>query len=134
MSDINVVTLTGRLVRNPLLRNASTGTTMGFFTIASNHHFRDKTGAWQEEVAFTPCVAFGRSAESLAQRQKGEMLLVSGRLRTESWTKDDTRQTQLALICDSVRFFSSAHPTSSTETEMAAKPDLAAEVKAAVPF
>jgi single-stranded DNA-binding protein len=51
-----------------------------------------------------PCKAFGGWAESLSEHHKGEQLIVSGRLRTEKWEKDGKPRSQLALVCDSVRF------------------------------
>jgi single stranded DNA-binding protein len=63
MTDINIATLTGRLVRDPILRNGDGGTLIGNFTLASNKRYKDKAGAVQEETAFLPCKAFGRWAE-----------------------------------------------------------------------
>jgi single-strand DNA-binding protein len=111
MGDLNNVVITGRLVRDPVIRNASTGSTMGIFSIASNHCYKDKGGGFQEEVAFLPCVIFGRWTDALSRHLKGEMVLVSGRLRTESWEQDGEHRTQLGLVCDSLKFF--APPASS---------------------
>jgi len=41
----------------------------------------------------------------LAKHKKGDMALVSGRLKTDSWEKDGRKQSKLIVICDSVRFF-----------------------------
>ena len=82
MSDLNMVTLTGRLVRDPDVRRGDSGNLWGVFTLASNYHYKDKGGAFQEEAAFVDCKTFGRWAESLAKRKKGDMALVAGRLRS----------------------------------------------------
>jgi single-strand DNA-binding protein len=123
MSDLNIVTLTGRLVRDPDVRRGDSGNLWGVFTLASNYHYKDKGGAFQEEAAFVDCKTFGRWAESLAKRKKGDMALVAGRLKTDSWEKDGRKQYKLTVICDSVRFFvpqngSSTH-TSVAENEPA---------------
>ena len=104
MSDLNIVTLTGRLVRDPDVRRGDSGNLWGVFTLASNYHYKDKGGTFQEEAAFVDCKAFGRWAESLAKRKKGDMALVAGRLKTDSWEKDGRKQYKLTVICDSVRF------------------------------
>lgn len=105
MGDLNNVIVTGRLVRDPVIRNVSNGSTMGIFTVASNYCYKEKAGGFQEEVAFLPCVIFGRWTDTLSRHQKGEMILVSGRLRTESWEQDGERRTQLGMVCDSLKFF-----------------------------
>jgi len=123
MSDLNIVTLTGRLVRDPDVRRGDSGNLWGGVTLASNYHYKDKGGAFQEEAAFVDCKTFGRWAESLAKRKKGDMALVAGRLKTDSWEKDGRKQYKLTVICDSLRFFvpqngSSTH-TSVAENEPA---------------
>jgi hypothetical protein len=70
MSDLNIVILTGRLVRDPDLRREDSGNLWGLFTLASNYSYKDKSGAKQEDAAFVDCKTFGRWAESLAQRKK----------------------------------------------------------------
>jgi single-strand DNA-binding protein len=109
MSDLNITTLTGRLVETPDLRYGNSGTAWGMFTLASNYVYKDKTGARQQESAFLDCKAFGGWAKSLAKHDKGDMALVSGRLRTETWEKDGRRHSKLTLICDSVRFVLPQH-------------------------
>ena len=50
MTDINTTTMTGRLTRDPVVKN--NGPPMGYFTLASNDRYRDKTGAVQTKTAF----------------------------------------------------------------------------------
>jgi single-strand DNA-binding protein len=104
MSDLNITTITGRLVRDPMLRRGESGNAWATFTLASNYHYRDKQGQFQEEAAFISCKAFGRIAESLARHKKGDTAIASGRLRTESWEKEGRTQSQTNLICDLLRF------------------------------
>jgi single-strand DNA-binding protein len=129
--------MTGRLVRDPLLRNTSTGTMMAFFTLAANQRYKDKHGTQQEETAFVKCKAFGGWAEPLANCHKGEAVLVAGRLRTETWEKDGNSESELFLICECVhpmlpsrKSNGSASPNVPPEAETA----LPAAVKKAVPF
>ena len=123
MSDLNNVTLTGRLVRNPDVRHGDSGHLWGVFSLASNYHYKDKSGAFQEETAFVDCKTFGRWAESLAKHRKGDTALVVGRLKTDSWEKDGHKQSRLAMVCDSVRFIvmqnGSSTPTGDSENETA---------------
>ena len=91
-------------MREPELRRADSGNLWGVCTLASNYHYKDKAGALQEEAAFVECKCFGRWAESLAKHKKGDMALVAGRLKTDSWEKDGRKQYKLTVVCDSVRF------------------------------
>lgn len=102
MIDINSATLTGRLVREPQIypKNGTSG--FAVFTIAANYQFKGRDGEPQKEVAFVPCKAFGLWAASLEGRRKGDLLVVSGRLRSEQWEKDGTTHRQLTLVCDAV--------------------------------
>ena len=107
-----------------MLRRGDSGNLWGVFTLASNYHYKDKAGELQEEVAFVDCKTFGRWAEALAKHRKGDMALVVGRLKTDSWEKDGRKQSKLTVICDSVRFIvpqnGSSTPTSVAENEPAA--------------
>jgi len=104
MSDLNVTVMSGRLVRNPIVRN--NGSRVSFFTIAANRHYQDKAEVWQEETAFLACKSFGWWADVVARHGTGDMALVEGRLRTESWSDQGATRSQLVLVCDSVRFIS----------------------------
>lgn len=112
MSDLNIATITGRLVRDPIVRYAGSGNPWGVFTLATNYHYKDKGGEFKEEVAFVPGKAFGRMADSLSKHKKGEMALATGRLKTETWEKDGKTQSQLTLICDTLRFIVPQNGTS----------------------
>ncbi|HXP60677.1 MAG TPA: single-stranded DNA-binding protein [Dongiaceae bacterium] len=102
MININNITLQGRLVREPTLRSGN-GSSMAFFTLASNYRYHDQGNAVHEEVAFVPCKVFGKWTEEMAGRKKGEMALVAGRLRTETWGQGEAQESKLILICDSVQ-------------------------------
>ena len=104
MADINNITLTGRLVQDPLINQNNSGQCVGNFTLASNHRYTNRLGESRVETAFVPCKAFGPWAKTLGQHHKGDEVVVTGRLRTEKWEKDGKPRSQLALVCDSVRF------------------------------
>jgi single-strand DNA-binding protein len=110
MADINNITLTGRLVHDPVLNRSASGQCLGSFVLASNHRYTNRNGETRAEAAFVPCKAYGGWAEALDQHRKGEPVVVSGRLRTEKWEKDGQLQSQLALVCNSVRFLADHRP------------------------
>lgn len=107
------------------------------FTIAVTHYYRDKSGEFQQEVAFLSCVAFARAAEMLTHRIKGEPVLVAGRLRTDTWEQDAEKRSQLTLVCDSVRCFApgTLPPTiRQSGEEPATGTEMSEAVKNSVPF
>jgi single-strand DNA-binding protein len=104
MADINNITLTGRLVQDPVVNQRVPGQCLGSFTLASNYRYTNRLGDARVETAFVPCKAFGSWAKNLEQRKKGDPVVVTGRLRTEKWEQDGKPRSQLALVCESVRF------------------------------
>ena len=105
MADINTTIMTGRLTRDPVIKN--NGSPMGHFTLASNDRYRDKTGAVQTKTAFVFCKVYGAWAEALANRKKGDMVIVTGKLRSETWG-DEASQQQLVLVCNLIQFITIA--------------------------
>ena len=101
MSDINSAMLSGRLVRDPYTRK-TTGGDLVLFTLAANTKYKDRAGETQSETAFVPCKAMGAWATSLEGAHKGDFVIVSGRLKTESWEKEGSTHYQLTFVCQTI--------------------------------
>jgi single-strand DNA-binding protein len=83
---LNKVTLYGNLTRDPEVRALPSGQQVANFAIATNRTYKDKNGQKQEQTEFHNVVAFGRTAEVIAQYvKKGRPLFIEGRLQTRSW-------------------------------------------------
>ena len=82
----NSVTFIGRLTHDPELRSAGE-TSVCNFTLARNRPSRkDSTENISDFIDF---VAWGKTAELIVQRfKKGNVLAVSGSLRTHTYTKE----------------------------------------------
>lgn len=106
MSDINNVSLTGRLTRDPELRVTAGGTQLLSFTLAFNTSVRNRqTGEWDERGNFIDCTMFGKRAESLLNfLAKGQKVAIAGKLRYATWDKDGQRHSKLDLIVDEIDF------------------------------
>ncbi|HZR19019.1 MAG TPA: single-stranded DNA-binding protein [Verrucomicrobiae bacterium] len=102
MNDINSITLLGRLVRDPQQHLAGTPNATTAFSVAANYRYQTRSGEWKDEQAFVRCAAFGRLAEAVTRYRKGSSVLVSGRLRTENWVKDDASHSGLVLVAATV--------------------------------
>jgi single-strand DNA-binding protein len=133
MSDINNFTLPGRLIRDPEVRFAPTGTAVAPFAFAANHHYQNRGGQWKDEAAYVPCSAFGCTAEQLAQKHRGDPVLATGRLRTETWEQDGANPSRLVLIAESVHFILPASKPNGAGPNGAVTPD-PAEAREAVLF
>lgn len=106
MSDINNVSLTGRLTSDPELRVTAGGTQLLSFTLAFNTSVRNRqTGEWDERGNFIDCTMFGKRAEALLNfLAKGQKVAIAGKLRYATWDKDGQRHSKLDLIVDEIEF------------------------------
>ena len=88
---LNKVFLYGNLTRDPELKALPGGSQVANFGVATNRSFKDKSGQRQEATEFHNVVAFGRTAEVIAQYvKKGRPLFIEGRITTRSWDDKET--------------------------------------------
>jgi single-strand DNA-binding protein len=116
MPSFNSVTLVGNVTRDPELRFTPKGTAVVKVTLAINRKWKTESGEQKEDCSFVDCTAFGRSAETIGQYvKKGEPLLVSGRLQTESWDDKQTGQkrSKLAVVIENFQLLSAKRESSS---------------------
>jgi single-strand DNA-binding protein len=90
MPEVNTVIITGNLTRDPVLRHTNNGTSVANFYIASNRKYKDKSGAWKEDVCYVGIVAWHQLAESVSNHlNKGSAVMVEGELQSRNWETDD---------------------------------------------
>src|SRR3989344_3666743 len=83
---LSKIFLYGNLTRDPELKALPSGSHVANFGLATNRTYKDKNGAKQEATEFHNIVAFGRTAEVIAQYvKKGRPIFVEGRVQTRSW-------------------------------------------------
>ena len=108
---MNKVILLGRLTKDPDLKfTAGDGKAVSKFTIAIN---RIKKG----EADFINCVAFGKTAENIAQFfTKGKQICIDGSIRTGSYeAQDGTKRYTTDVLVETFDFIdSNKDSTSST--------------------
>ena len=93
MRGFSKAIVAGNVTRDPEMRTTPSGAQVCSFTIAVNRVYRDSGGNQQDQTSFIDCVAWGKSAEIIAQYvKKGSGLLVSGRLDQRSWEDKTTGQ------------------------------------------
>jgi single-strand DNA-binding protein len=90
MSNFNKILLMGNLTRDPQLSYLPNQTAVVEFGLAVNRKWKGQDGTMKDEACFVDCRAFGKSAETLNKYcKKGNPLFVEGRLKFDSWTKQD---------------------------------------------
>ena len=89
---INSVTLVGRIVNDPEMRYAQSGTQVTKFRIGVKRTRRVQEG--QDDTDFINIVCFGKTAEFVAQyMDKGSLVGIEGRIQTRSWDDDQGKRT-----------------------------------------
>lgn len=112
MTDINNVTLVGRLTKDADIRYTTSGTAVLNFSVAVNES-RKQGEKWVEEASFFDVTLFGKMGESIHQYMtKGKQVAVSGRLQQQRWQKDGQNYSRIAVIANCVQLFSGAQGNS----------------------
>lgn len=103
MTDLNHVTLIGRLTRDAELKYTQNGFAISNFSIAVNR--RRKNGEqWVEEAHFFDITLYGKSAESLKQYLiKGKQIAVDGELRQDRWEQDGQQRSKVVIAANNVQ-------------------------------
>lgn len=98
---MNKVILLGRLTKDPDLRFAAgSGKGVCKFSIAVTRQFN------RDEADFLNCVAFGKTAETIAQYMtKGSQISIVGNIRTGSYdAQDGTKRYTTDVVIESFEF------------------------------
>lgn len=108
ISDINTVTLVGRVGREPELRPA--GSTKVCTVGLANSRHRKVGDNFEEETSWFDIDFWGDTAQRVAERVKpGHRLAISGRLKQDSYTaKDGTKRNKVRVVADKVQFLEKA--------------------------
>lgn len=111
---MNKVVLIGRLTKDPELKFAAgTGKGVCRFTLAVNRAYK------KDEADFINCVAFGKTAETIAQYiTKGRELAISGSIRNGSYdAQDGTKRYTTDVIVDSFNFIGAGPNNSKSSSD-----------------
>ncbi len=103
----NKVTLLGNLTRDPELRTTPSGRSVCSFSLAVNRTWNNQQGEKQEDVSFFDCTAWGKAGEIINQyTQKGQALLISGRLNQRTWEQDGQKRSKVDVVVEDFNFIS----------------------------
>ena len=104
MSDVNSVTLSGRLTKDPELRQTKSGTQVASFRLANN---------LAKKTNFFDVSLWGCSAETLSQYGgKGSWISVTGRLEQEEWEdREGNKRTSYRISTENFNFLGGGKPS-----------------------
>jgi len=116
---LNKATICGNLTDKPGLKTTDSGTVLANFTVATNRRYTDADGNQQESAEFHDVVVFGTQAENCAQYlDKGQQVLVEGRIQTRSWEDSDgNNRSSTEIIGQNVQFGSRKDDGSNDKTK-----------------
>lgn len=100
----NHATIVGRLVKDPELQATKSGTSIARMNVAIDESVK-KNGSYEKVPAYIPVVAFGKTAETIAQyAKKGQMMMFIGKISIKNYQKDGIWKTDASVICDTFQF------------------------------
>lgn len=104
-SDINNVTLIGRLTRDPELSVLKQGTSIAKFSMANNRSF-STGGEKKDQTSFFNCVAWGKLGEIIAEyAKKGHRIGICGRLQQRTWEDDGgAKRSTVEIVVENCQF------------------------------
>ena len=105
--NINRVTITGNLTRDPELRFTPSGVGVCELGVAVNGRRKDESGNWVDKPNFFNVVVWGKRGESCAEYlHKGSPVAVDGRLDWQSWEAKDGsgKRSVVKIVADNVQF------------------------------
>ena len=98
---MNITLLKGNLARDPELRTVTIGdkqTSVVNFTVATSREFTKANGTQDKVTSFIQCEAWDSGAEAIASSfKKGDLVMVEGSLRNDSWEKDGVKHSTLKV-------------------------------------
>lgn len=105
MASINIVCISGNLVRDCELRRTQAGMAIASFSVAVNNSRKNpQTGEWESYPNFVDCTWFGNGAEKCAAALvKGARVCIEGRLHQSTWERDGQKRSKLEVIVNNIQ-------------------------------
>lgn len=104
MKSLNKVMLIGNVGIDPDVRVTQGGTSVAFFSLATNQKWKDKNGDPQEKVEWHRVKAFGKLADIVGEYvSKGDALFIEGQIRYSSYTdKEGVERYGTDIMADNI--------------------------------
>lgn len=101
--SINKAIISGYIGRQPELRVTQSGTSVLTFSVAVNDRVPDGNNGWTDYANWINVTVFGKRADGFHKvLNKGDKVMIDGRLRYSTWKKDGKNYSKLGVIADNV--------------------------------
>jgi single-strand DNA-binding protein len=124
--QMNINILRGNLARDPEVRVVTINgkqTSVVNFTVAVSREYTKANGEKDKVTTFVPCEAWDSGAEIIGDSfRKGDLVMVEGSLRNDSWEKDGVKHNSLKVRVNNFSKITklSRNRTDKSETETVA--------------
>lgn len=99
----NLVSLVGRLVSTPELKETEEGKKVTYITLAVPRSFKNEEGFY--ETDFIDCILWHGIAESTAAYcRRGDLIGIRGRIQTTNVERDDFKYKKTEIVTEKVSF------------------------------
>ena len=100
---LNNLTIMGRIVADPEIKNVGNNIPVANFRIAVDSDFKDGNG--NKKTAFLDCQAWRNTANYIGKYfRKGRMIIIQGHLDTQEWEKDGQKHSRVIIVVDNAYF------------------------------
>jgi len=109
-SNINRVTVTGNLTRDPELRTTGSGFSICSLRVAVNGRRKDQSGNWIDKPNYFDVTVFGAQGENCnSYLSRGRPVAIDGRLEWSEWEAKDGsgKRQKVEIVADTVQFLGS---------------------------
>ena len=109
--DVNQVTLTGVVERDPVTKTCESGAMLGLTLRVT-----EIGQSGQEFKTFVPCELYSHTMAQAEQVRAGDAILVSGKVKWTSWTdKQGQKRSSLAILVRLVKALGTGQPHTTPE-------------------
>lgn len=117
MNNFNFAAIEGNLVKAPEIRTINGGSRFCMFTVGCNHSYPGKDGKSVDSASFLDVKVWNSLADTCAKYLgKGSRVLVSGKLRKDTWRNADGEYRSATYILgEEVKFLSRGHAASAEQ-------------------
>jgi single-strand DNA-binding protein len=106
MANINRVTITGNLTRDPELRTLSSGNSVCSLRVACNGRRRNpQTQQWEDVPNYFDVTVWGTQGENCSKYlAKGRGVAIDGRLQWREWGEEGAKRQAVDIVAENVQF------------------------------
>lgn len=94
----------GRVVADPDLRYSPSGTAVASFRFVASDRKKNEQDEWVDDgTLWMKITCFKAMAENVAEQlKKGDLVMVTGKIKTEEWEQDGVKRQALVMLADSI--------------------------------